>query len=127
MVAVLHIHVVSDCGARCESSHFCNLGSNASEGRVRFIQKFCLREVERIAEEEEIGAKQAVQELVGRWEREGKRPATDINNEAPREKLGILRPKMKEGLKFDLIILLLRKNFKVNFRSLKVREIIRLC
>ena len=43
-------------------------------------------------------AKQAVQELVGRWASEGRRPAVDSSSEAPKEKLGILKPKIKEGL-----------------------------
>ena len=50
-------------------------------------------------EEEEIGAKQAVRELARRWEMEGRRPTADNReNEACKERLGILKPKMKEGL-----------------------------
>ena len=48
--------------------------------------------------EEEIGAKQAVRELAREWETEGRRPTTDSNREKPKEKLGILKPKIKEGL-----------------------------
>ena len=82
------------CSACGETSHFRHLNSNWSEGKARFIQKFCMREIERVMEEHEIGAKQAVRELVERWQKEGRRPATDNR----REKLGILKPKMKEGL-----------------------------
>ena len=49
-------------------------------------------------EEEEIGAKQAVWEVAERWEREGQRPTTDNNSDGRRDKLGILKPKMKESL-----------------------------
>ena len=82
------------------SSHFRNLDSIASEGKTRFVQKFCLKEVQRVMEEEEIGAKQAVMELAGKWERDGSRPVSDgISDRAiKKEKLGILKPKIKESL-----------------------------
>ena len=53
-------HADSGHGVGGEISHFRNLDSNASKGKVRFIQKFCLKEVERVMDKEEIGAKQAV-------------------------------------------------------------------
>ena len=58
-------------------SHFRHFDSNASEGKVRYIQKFCLKEIKRVMEEEDIGAKQAVMDLAGRWEREGRKPVRD--------------------------------------------------
>ena len=44
-------------------------------------------------EEEDIGAKQAVMELVGKWEREGRSPVSDgmLDQTIKREKLGILK------------------------------------
>ena len=81
------------------SPHFCHLESSPSEGKTRFIQKFCLKEVHRVMVEEEIGAKQAVRELAERWEREGRRPVIDKSgNEACSEKLGHLKPILKEAL-----------------------------
>ena len=54
--------------------------------------------IEKMVEEENIGAKQAVAQIVERWERTGRRPTTDTWRELKGRRLGLLKPKMKEGL-----------------------------
>ena len=57
-------------------------------------------ELVRKMEEDGISAKEAVRRLAQKWELEGKRPAIDEITEqvSKKEKLGILKPKMREGL-----------------------------
>ena len=51
-------------------------------------------------EQDGVGANMAVWQIADRWERNGERPVTDdiMDPTIKKEKLGILRPKIKEGL-----------------------------
>ena len=73
--------------------------AGGSEGKTLFVKKFCLKMIESVAEEKGIRAKEAVDHIVARWEHTGRRPTSDAwmaQMKGPR--LGLLKPKMKEGL-----------------------------
>ena len=83
---------------RRHSSHMRSKGEVQREGMTLFVQKFCPKLIEKVAQEHDIGAKQAVGQIVEEWERRGKRPTTDAGMELKGRRLGLLKPKMKEGL-----------------------------
>ena len=67
--------------------------------RVQFVRKFCLRLVGQVAERKGIKASEAAEEIAETWLSSGKRPMTDSAGEQlGGQRLGILKPKMKEGL-----------------------------
>ena len=74
---------------------------------MRFIQKFCVDEVLQMMTENEVEAMEAVRRLAERWEVDGRRPVIDrcrredhrtTGAKSAKSKLGILKPKIKEGL-----------------------------
>ena len=67
--------------------------------RVQFVRKFCLKLVGQVAETKGVRASEAADEIAEMWLSTGKRPMTDSAAEQlGKQRLGILKPKMKEGL-----------------------------
>ena len=61
-------------------------GGRVSEGKIRFIRKFCIGALVMKMEEDNVSAKMAEQRLAERWHREGVRPETDIVKESINKK-----------------------------------------
>ena len=69
------------------------------EARVQFVRKFCLKLVGQMAETKGMKASEAAEEIAETWLITGARPITDSAAEQlGKQRLGILKPKIKEGL-----------------------------